>query len=1007
MSYTEAQVVERPIIEWLIELGWKYLPRDEVMPLRTALDEPLLIDNLKTALTRINKVEFTQADLSFIIASLRALPANIEGIRRFLDIIKNGLVVPLEKEKKVVVIKVIDFENVENNEFLFTNQFIIEGPGEIIRTDILLFINGIPIVLIEGKNPTIEEISWLDAYTQIKRYEKTDTGAPDLFKYVQFSIATDGIKTYYFPNSFAEESKDLLAVWRDPYPFKKEDFGDNILKITVYGMLSKRNLLNLLENFVFIRKEKDRYTKVMARYMQFRAADKIAGRVISTLRGEDNKKSGLIWHWQGSGKTYTMAFSSFKLHRSLSAANPTIFVVVDRKDLEKQIEEDFASLEVPVERIESISRLIEVLRWGGEGKRGIFLTTIEKFRSKEFEEAAKAGKIELTRENIVVLADETHRTHYGSLAIVMRGVLKNAFIFGFTGTPLSKPERNTFAKFSPPGELYLDRYTMLDAQEDGFTVPLTYEARLPEYHLDRKQLEELEEYEEELIEELTPEEKRELRKKFKIVNAVSKNPERIRRIAKDIAEHFRNIVEPTGLKAMIVTIDREACVMYRDAINNFLPPNYSETVMTFNPNDKDIVKDCLQQMQAKYGTKDVKEIHYVIIENFKTKSEPKILIVTDMLITGFDAPNLWVMYLDKPLKEHRTLQAVARTNRPFSNKKYGLICDYVGILKDLERAFRHFEAEDIRNLKLVIRDLSIERQKFENLLENALQVFAGEVKKEDTYESLEAALHVLIDPGVAKGFENTMKQLMKSFEMLSGDPYLLKYFSDYKWMVKIYVAYYRKFKKANVDEMKIADISKKTYSLVQETIDMQGIERKYPILTIDEDYLEVIRRKSPSGISAAIDIIADIQNEARQRQTSPFFGRISDQVRGIYEELRLRKAETKDLISRLLHIAEQIAEWKREEKEIGSDRFAIYETLKSNLPEISKEAGISFATKLLERLRDQKLLFKSWQQKKDVRRKVKEEIRVLLLGNFKEARGRLDELTENLFRSLEAMRWKT
>jgi len=161
-------------------------------------------------------------------------------------------------------------------------------------------------------------------------------------------------------------------------------------------------------------------------------------RVINTLRGEDNKKSGLIWHWQGSGKTYIMAFRSFKLHRSLSAANPTIFAVVDRKDLEKQIEEDFASLEVPVERIESISKLIEVLRWGGEGKRGIFLTTIEKFRSKEFEEAAKAGKIELTRENIIVPADETHRTHYGSLTIVMRGVLKNAFIFGFTGTPLSK-----------------------------------------------------------------------------------------------------------------------------------------------------------------------------------------------------------------------------------------------------------------------------------------------------------------------------------------------------------------------------------------------------------------------------------------------------------------------------------------------------------------------------------------------------------------------------------------
>jgi type I restriction enzyme R subunit len=882
MLYTEKGTVEDFIIQELQRLGWKYVKPEEMKLIRKEnYEEPLVLENLKKAVLNVNReVEFIDADLDFVIISLRTIPSNIEGIRTFLDRFRNGLVVPIQKEGKERVIKLVDSEIIESNEFIVTNQFKVEGSRGSIRADIVLLVNGIPLVLIECKNPTEERVDWTDAYKQIKRYEEQ---APELFKYVQFSIATDGMKTYYFPNGFNEESKDFLSVWKDPYPFKKEDFEDDALKITIHGLLSKPNLLDLIENFTFIRKERDKTTKIMTRYMQFRASNRIFQRVINTLRKKENKKFGLIWHWQGSGKTYTMAFSAWKLLHSPEAEKPSIFVMVDRRDLEEQIEKDFSFIEVPIEKVGSIKELIEILKWGKEGKRGIFLVTVEKFSPREFAQLEKESeKIEIERENVIVLADEVHRTQYGKFATLWRSVFKKAFVFGFTGTPLSKIERNTFQRFCPEGELYLDRYSMLDALKDGFTVPLCYQARLPDYHLKEKELKEFVKFEEEEIKALSKEEQKELKKKIKVIKAFVKKPERIRAIAEDIASHFKEVVETTGLKALIVTIDREACVMYRDAISEFLPPEYSEIVMTFDPNDRGIIKDYFDQMVVEYGTKDVKEIHQVVIENFKAKREPKILIVTDMLITGFDAPSLWTMYIDKPLKEHRVLQAIARTNRPFLNKKFGLIVDYIGVLKELEKAFEKFETSDARDLKVVIREFDKEKEEFKEILNKTLKIFE-DVKKEDTRESLESAMNALVDPEVAKNFEALMKDLMKSYEMLRGDPFLRPYLLNYTWLVKVYVAYNKRFKKANVDELKIDELSKKTIQLVQQTIDIKEIDDTYPTLSVDEKYIEVLRKSAPKTVGAAIDVLTNIQHEARIHSNSFFFTNLSKEVERTYE----------------------------------------------------------------------------------------------------------------------------
>jgi type I restriction enzyme R subunit len=1003
MVFTEKGTVEDFIIKELSEKpDWTYVDPSD-MAARRAEDfgEPLVIADLKKALRKINETDLTDADLNFIIVNLRTIPANIDGIRKFLDFLRNGLVVPLEKEKKEKIIRLVDFEDIKRNEFIVTNQYKVDGIKGNIRADIVLLINGIPLAIIEAKNPTKEQVDWTDAYKQIKRYEEQ---APELFKYAQFSIATDGIKTRYFPNAFVEEGKDFIGIWKDPHPFKQDEFKEDLLKITVYGLLSRPNFLNLMENYVFVRKERDKATKVITRYMQFRASDKIFDRVIGTLHGKKNEKFGLIWHWLGAGKTYTMAFSAWKLLHCPEAESPSIFVMVDRKDLEEQILKDFAFLEIPIEKIGSIKKLIEILRWGKEGKRGIFLITIEKFSPGEFIELEKKGeKIEIGRENVIVLADEVHRTHYGKFGTLMRSVFKNAFIFGFTGTPLSKIERNTFQKFCPKNELYLDRYTMLDAQEDGFTVPISYKARLPQYHLNKQQLQELAEFEEKEIYALSPHEQMELYKKiYPILRATLKDKAKIREIAKDIAEHFEEVVEPTELKAMIVTIDREACVLFKEAIDEFLPPSYSEIVMTPDRNKK-LIRGYFQKLHEKYKSKDDKATIDKIKENFLTKEEPKILIVTDMLITGFDAPILWAMYMHKPLKEHRILQAIGRTNRPFLNKKFGVIVDYIGILDELEAAYGTFEANDAKDLKIVIRELDREKQTFKKLLESALKIFE-KIERADTHESLEEAMNRLLDPETAKKFEDVMRELMKSYEMLKGEAFLLAYLADYTWLTKIFVAYNKKYKKADVDELKIDMLSKKTKLLIQKAINIQEIEKKYPTIVIDENYLRTIKKTAPKGIGAAIDIATNLQHEAGLHPTSPFFIDLSKEVENTYERLRNRKIETEKGIEKLKAYCERVTEWKREMDEVGKDKYPVYEAIKLVLPDLEKKRTIDFINELISHLENRKLVFPGWKLQRDVRRKVKEEIRIKVISRFKDYKNKIDDLTEKTFGALEGLK---
>ena len=1001
MSYTEKGTVEDYIIQELQKLGWTYVEQKSMEVRRKDdYEECLVIDELWESIRRINStVELTDADLDFVLVSLRTIPTTLEGMRRFLDIFRNGLVVPMQKEGKDHVIRLVDSDHLKNDSFIVTKQFKIEGIKGGIRADVVLLVNGIPLVLIECKNPTTESADWASAYHDIKTYEDK---APDLFKYVQFSIATDGEKNRLFPNCFAGEGQDLISDWKDPYPFDPKDFvTDDGLKMTVYGLLSRENLLDVVQNFLFVKKETTKATKIIARYMQFRASNRIFKRVIDTLQKRDDKKFGLIWHWQGSGKTYAMAFAAWKLLHAPEAESPSVFVMVDRADMEIQIQNDFDFLEMPIERIGSVKELIQILKWGKEGKRGIFLVTIEKFSPKDF--LGLDEKIEIKRENVIVLADEVHRTHYGEFATLMRSVFKNAFIFGFTGTPLTKDERNTFSHFSPPGEVYLDRYSMIDAMEDGFTVPLTYEARLPQYHLDVNQMRQFQRFEESEVKPLSSEEQKALRRKVKVIRGFLKKEDRVRDITKDIAQHFKEVVEPSEMKALVVTVDREACVQYKEALDKELQHGNVEVVMTYTSKEKEeSIRNYLSKLRAEHQTRDTKKIEDTIIDNFKKKSEPKILVVTDKLITGFDSPNLWTMYLDKPLKEHRALQAIARTDRPFLNKDSGLIVDYIGVIKELEEAFQTFEASDARDLKRVIRDLSVEEGKFKRLITDVLGMFVG-LKREDTRESLNGILNTLIDPPRAKKFEDTMRQLMRSYDFLKGYPFLAPYLVDYSWLTKVYVAYNKRFKRKDVDELKIEQLSKKTMKLIQETLDVKEIDDSYPTVVINSEYVEALRKNKPRDIGAAIDVVTTVRREVERHITSRFFINLSREVERTYEDLRERKIETGDAINKMLSVSEGIAQWKTEEAEVGKERFAVYEAFKSLIPDAKKELVLDFVARLLASLKARNLVFDGWKEQRDIRRRVMAEVRLMLLSEFKNYKAKVDELTEAIYQALEGL----
>ena len=989
--FTEKSLVEDHFVQKLQEKGWKYSPAESLE--RESLDEPLLTPTLIRALNRINAdIGIGDEEIKQALNELKLKGTGIEGAKRMLNYYKLGIPIKFEKERIVKYVRLFDYENIQNNDFIITRQPIHQSGDKQIRNDIILYINGIPIANIECKNPASLTENWYNAYTQIKDYEKT---IPELYKYVQIGIAAETTAKYFPIVPWQQQEEIKIHEWRE----KPKDSIDSTIE-----MLTPERLLNIIKDYLFFRIEYGTATKVITRYMQYRAAEQITNRIINHTQRKTHKNKGLIWHWQGSGKTLTMIFAANKLYHTPTLENPTIFFIVDREELQEQLYTEFTALDITKpEIINTINTLKKTLKHDqGKGKRGILITLIQKFRPEEFTQLQKAleklsqdRETILTRQNVIAFVDEGHRTQYGTLAGQMRSILKNAAFFAFTGTPISIRQRNTYAAFSyPPKENYLDKYFITDSIKDGFTVKIAYQPRLEkDVHLKKEMLETFLEVElEEIPEQYHEKVQQKVRKKLNTIRVVLENKNRIKKISEDIAQHFNENVEGK-FKAIVAAVSRKACIHYKRALDQLLPKEYTEVVMTFNRDDPKTIQDYYRELTTRYKGKDIKDIRKEIVDDFKEEDLPRILIVTDMLLTGFDAPILQTMYLDKPLKEHRLLQAIARTNRPYKNiKEAGLIIDYVGILKNFIKAFENYSKEDIKGVLYNTKDLT---KDFIQTLNQTLNLFQNIPKDKYDRETMLKAIETLTtNEQNTKKFLENYKHLRKLFELLGPHEIKIKKFHKYKWLTQVHIYYINLVLGGHAPEEKyVQKYFQKTLKYVYKTTEIEKIQKELPIIQFDENYLKNLEQKAKTKKEKAANIVFTLNRFILvDKQKSPIYESLAEKVQRI---LKLWKQRTKDyekIYKQGQQIIQEINKLQNRQKQLNYTNLQ-YSMLLTLENKFGTNKNLTQDVKTLtSQIRP--LMFRGWYTQPTARKNIERKIRKHIRKYIKKHGINLKELEE-------------
>ena len=1018
-SFTEKNLVEDFLIQELVKRGWVYVPGDELE--RYDLSDPLVVPHLEEAILRINEFLDLQPDeVQKVINTLKLAGIGLEGSRNVLRFLKHGIPLKREKTRLVDRVLLVDYRNPENNRLVVANQVVYRGK-ETIRVDLMLYVNGIPLVNIECKNPTRPGQTWFVAYRQIKEYEDL---VPDLYRYVQVGVGA-ARTARYFPIVPGVE-KVHTYEWRTDQPVK--DPLENIL-----AFLEPAVLLDIVRHFLFFREERGERSKVIARYMQYRAANKIIRRVMANIQKESGempfrhsqtpsgenqqktndfgKKRGLIWHWQGSGKTLTMIFAAEKLFHLMG--NPTMFFVVDRIELEDQFLHNFAALDLPfqVEVIQSIKELKETLQHNGyRGKRGIFLTLIHKFQPSELkklqdeiEGLPKEYETVQTRKDIVLFIDEGHRTQYGLMAAQMKALFKNGFAFAFTGTPLAIKGRDTFREFAyPPEELYLDRYFVSDSLRDGYTVKIVYQPRLEkDVHLKRELLDAFLETElEELPEGTRQEVENQIGRRLSAIKVFLENPRRIDRVAQDIARHFKENLDGR-FKGMVVAASRKACVLFKEALDRCLPPEYSEVVMTYTFDDEPEIERYRKKLAERFPKMDMDAIRDRIVEKFKEEELPKILIVTDMLLTGFDAPILQTMYLVKPLKGHRLLQAIARVNRPLEDaKEAGLILDYVGVLKDLKRAFEMYNEADLRD---VLFDYSSLVSEFENLLEELLELFEGIPLNYNRQTLLRAFERITEDEDREKFFKERYWTLRKVFELLGPHEIKLKHFEEYKWLSAVYV-YYVRMSVSQEERPVTSRYFEKTLKFIYRSTEVKEIDDSLPEFTFDEAYLRKIEESSMSEEEKAANILFALNRMVLvEKNPDPVFQSISEKVEQLVEAWRKRTKEYHKIYTEGMNLLKRIRQLRARQRQLGFSpaEYSVLLVLEEKFG--PDDNWIDDVRALFEKIRP--FMLDGWVFQGALSKKVERELRSFVRRLKRERGLSLDEMNKLYDQLLEQIRF--
>lgn len=1038
MTNDEYDKVELPALNQLKALGWTYQHGLQFAPQNFAENgereyfrEVVLEKRLQAALRRINPW-ISEENLRKVMREIThpSFPTLMEANLNLWQMLVHYQSVEqdLGHGRRGQTVKIIDFDNIENNEFLCVNQFKIEGPNQSIIPDIILFVNGLPLAVIEAKSPYVTD-PMAKGIDQLRRYANRrapheNEGAEKLFWYNQMMVSMhrdqarvgtisskyehylewkdaypldeaavaklantvgwaprahavndkqndtlNGVDGLYVGTgcppylahsaaggaanlSVAEQSQPYEAVLGTPVVAKSQE-------ILLAGLFDRANFLDIVRSFTLFETIDGRMVKKIARYQQFRAVHKTIARLKNGANKRD--KGGVIWHTQGSGKSLTMVMLAMKMRRDPQLRDYKLVFITDRTQLDQQLTAQFERAQgETVYHANSVAHLKELL---ARDSSDLVTAMVQKFQENEYANFPVLN----TSEKIIVLADEAHRTQYGSLGVAINAGLPNAPKIAFTGTPLITSEKTTHAFGS-----YIDTYTIEQAVADGATCQILYEGREAKTKVTGDSLDKLfDEY----FADRSAEDKAAIKKKFGTEQAVLEAPQRIRWVCIDILKHYREKIQPDGFKAMIVTSSRRAAVIYKQTLDELEGPE-SAVIISGSHNDEAFYTPYTDPVQQKLQ-----------IDNFKkpiSESPLAIIVVKDMLLTGFDAPICQVMYLDRKLREHTLLQAIARVNRTANGKDKGYIVDYFGLSDYLTEALEMFSKEDVAG---ALQDLREEIPKLKAAHTRVVRHFKGK-----ELSDIDACVLVLKNEEVRQQFEIDFKKFAKQLNIVMPDVGANPFLHDMTLLGKINQGARNLYRDPQLD---LTGVGAKVRSLIEEHIRATGVDPKIPpIDLLAVDYKKKLQEhksdeSKASEIESAIKHYIDINLE----QDEEYFKSLSARL----DEILRKKSEHWDeLVQMLLDFRDNIESNRQQAaKDLGlsETEFAFHNILLAEVTRIQGDDALSEArhdeiielTKELVKMLDEATNIVDFFNKQDEIKRVQRDIkRTLVASNFDE-----------------------
>ena len=1013
--------VEQLAIEWFKELGYDYLlgydiAPDSESPERENYQEVLLSKRLHVALAKLNPTLPTSAiDEAVHLLEKPQHATLIQNNRDFHKMLLQGIAVDVKSEDdtKGEVVKLIDFENPANNDFLVVNQFTIKGTKGNRRPDMIVFINGLPISVIELKNPADEHADIFKAYNQLQTYKDE---IEDLFVYNEALVISDGVNARVGSLTATDER---YMYWRTIVDETDKPQLEYELDILIKGFFQKKHLLDYIQNFVLFEDDGKKIIKKIAGYHQFHAVREAIHSVVEASNG-GNKRGGVVWHTQGSGKSISMACFAGKLTKQSEMKNPTLLIVTDRNDLDGQLFATFSQAKMllgqePVQ-CESVADLRETLANKPSG--GIIFTTIQKFSLQKDE---SSFPVLSERDNIVVIADEAHRSQYGFDAMLnnetgqfkygyaqhLRDAIPNATFIGFTGTPIESEDRDTRSVFGD----YISVYDIEDAVADGATVPIYYESRLAKLDLDSDVLKEIDDDVGDLDigEEVSDREK--FKSKWSALEKLVGSEPRIKQIAKDLVEHFEDRTATIDGKGMIVAMSRQIAVDLYNAIVAVRP----------EWDDEDPTKGAIKIIMTGSASDDAKLQKHIYSKQVKKdlerrikdpEDELKLVIVRDMWLTGFDAPSMHTMYIDKPMKSHNLMQAIARVNRVFKDKKGGLVVDYIGIANELKAALKTYTGAGGRGTGTIdVAEAMAEMLKRLDIVQNMYHGF--------DYSQYMTKAHMLLAPAAnhVLGLEDGKKRYLDEVLALTKAYSLcgtLDEAKEHKEEIAFFQAVKSIIQKIIVPTGAKKDPNKAIKQIIDNAVISDGVEDIFAMVGLEkpnigilsEGFLEDVAHMPHKNLAVELlekllkdDIKAKTKNNVVQEK------KFSDRLQATLSQYHNRAIETAKVIEELIEMAKDFAAASKHGEELGLnfDELAFYDALAENesaMIEMNDEILKNIAQELTKKLRSSVTV--DWQKRESVRAKMRNLIRIIL-KRFKYPPDQQPEAIELVMKQAEVL----